>query len=50
MPIYEYRFGHCQRYDTHRRISTVAVGKTARSVRETIEAAREGDLPKGLDE
>ena len=81
---------HCQSRDMHRRISVVAVGKTARSihekfpsgpgtlspdyysdprnigrqveesfarhgmempesVRETIEAAREGDLPKGVD-
>ena len=81
---------HCQSRDMHRRISTVAVGKTARSVhekfpsghgalspdyysdprnigrhveesfarygmempdsvRESIESAREGDLPKGLD-
>jgi putative FmdB family regulatory protein len=82
---------HCQGRDMHRRISSVVVGKTARSahgkylsisevplsdyssdprnigrrvedsfarygmethgsVREVIEAAREGDLPKGLDE
>lgn len=81
---------HCQSRDMQRRISTVAVGKTARSVherypsssgghpsdyysdprnigrhveesfarhgmempdsvRETIEAAREGELPKGVD-
>jgi hypothetical protein len=81
----------CQGRDMHRRISSVVVGKTARSahgkypsssvvppsdyssdprnigrrvgesfarygmempgsVREVIEAAREGDLPKGLDE
>ena len=50
MPIYEYRCGHCQSRDMHRRISAVAVGKAARSVREAIEAAREGQLPKGLDE
>ena len=50
MPIYEYRCGHCQSRDIHRCISAVAVGKTVRSVREVIEAAREGDLPKGLDE
>ncbi len=82
---------HCQSRDMHRRISSVAVGKTARSapgkypassgvapsdyssdprnigrrveesfarygmempgsVREVIEAAREGDLTQGLDE
>jgi putative FmdB family regulatory protein len=82
---------HCRSRDMHRRISSVAVGKTARSargkypsssgvlpsdyssdprnigrrvedsfarygmempksVRETIGAAREGDLPKGLEE
>ncbi|MEK7814633.1 MAG: hypothetical protein AAB291_01800 [Chloroflexota bacterium] len=40
MPIYEYRCGHCQSRDMHRRISAVAVGKTARS----------GELTKGLDE
>jgi hypothetical protein len=50
MPIYEYRCGHWQSRDTHRRIFSVALGKTARSVREVIEAARERDLPKGLDE
>jgi hypothetical protein len=34
MPIYEYRYGM----------------EMPGSVREVVEAAREGDLPKGLDE
>ncbi len=59
MPIVEYRCGHCGRVSS---FFTKAIGRRVEEsfsrygmempgpVREVIEAAREGQLPKGLDE